>query len=117
MLFKLDENLPGSLVSLFASGHHDAVTVVAQDLQGASDAQVAEACRGEGRVLVTLDKGFGDIRAYPPAEYPGIIVLRLAHLDVPYLRATISRVLRLLTDYPVENTLWIVEEGRVRFRR
>ena len=117
MLFKLDENLPSSLVSVFASADHDAISVVAQALQGASDAELAEVCRRENRVLVTLDKGFADIRAYPPAEHSGIIVLRLEHQDVPYIRATIGRVLRLMADHPVENTLWIVEDDRVRFRR
>ena len=66
--------------------------------------------------LVTLDVGFGDIRAYPPQEHPGIIVLRLRHQDVPYMRATIARVLRLVEKRPVAKTLWIVEHDRVRFR-
>jgi hypothetical protein len=27
-------------------------------------------------VLITLDKGIGDIRDYPPAEFHGIVLLR-----------------------------------------
>jgi predicted nuclease of predicted toxin-antitoxin system len=117
VLFKLDENLPSSLVSVFESADHDAVSAVAQDLQGASDTTLAEVCRREGRVLVTLDAGFADIRAYPPAEYSGIVVLRLEHQDVPYIRATIGRVLRMMVDHPLDRILWIVEDDRVRFRR
>jgi hypothetical protein len=26
-------------------------------------------------MLVTLDRGFGDIRAYPPGSHPGIVVV------------------------------------------
>ena len=117
MLFELDENLPGSLVKAFISAGHDAVSVVSEDLQGAPDTRVADVCREERRALVTIDKGFADIRAYPPADYPGIIVLRLGRQDVPYLRATIHRVLRLVPDHPVDKTLWIVEDEKVRFRR
>ena len=117
VLFKLDENLPGSLVDALTSAGHDAVSVVSQELQGAPDTRVADVCRRENRALVTIDKGFADIRAYPPSEYPGIIVLRLDHQDVASLRATIHRVLRLIPDHPVDKTLWIVEEKKVRFRR
>ena len=35
-----------------------------------------EAVQREGRFLVTSDKGFGDIRAYPPGTHAGILVLR-----------------------------------------
>ena len=117
MLFKLDENLPDSLVAAFTSAGHDAMSVVSQDLQGASDATVADVCREEDRALVTIDKGFADIRAYPPAEYPGIIVLRLDRQDIAYLRATIRRVLRLVPVHTINRTLWIVEDEKVRFRR
>ncbi len=30
----------------------------------------------EGAFLVTADKGFGDVRVYPPGSHPGILVLR-----------------------------------------
>jgi predicted nuclease of predicted toxin-antitoxin system len=117
MQFKLDENLPASLVALFTDAGHDAVSTVAQDLQGEPDATIAAVCRDEQRALVTLDVGFGDIRAYPPQEYPGIIVLRSKHQDVPHLKVTIARVLRLVKERPVVKTLWIVEHDRVRYRR
>ena len=116
MLFKLDENLPASLISAFGAAGHDAATVPGQGLQGESDPAVAEACRNEERILVTLDVGFADIRAYPPRDHPGIVVLRLRNHAIPHLSATINRVLKLMAERPVANTLWIVEENRVRFR-
>jgi len=117
MLFKLDENLPASLVGVFEAAGHDAISVPGQELQGESDTTIASVCRDEGRALVTLDTGFADIRAYPPEEHPGIVVLRLRDQAVPYIRAVIDRVLRLSADNPMENALWIVEDERVRFRR
>ena len=117
MLFKLDENLPASLVRVFELAGHDATSVPAQGLQGESDATVAQVCRQEGRALVTLDAGFADIRAYPPEEYAGIIVLRLRDQAVPYVRSVIDRVLLLMSNNPIDRTLWIVEDERVRFRQ
>jgi predicted nuclease of predicted toxin-antitoxin system len=75
--FKLDENMPVEAAELLTRDGHDAVTVLDQKLNGAGDPDVAAACREEGRVLVTLDVDFGDIRSYPPRECPGIVVLRL----------------------------------------
>jgi hypothetical protein len=44
----------------------------------------------ESRILVTLDRDFANIEAYPPRQHAGIIVLRLKTQDkltlVSYLR-------------------------------
>lgn len=76
MLFKTDENLPAEIADLFRENGLDCVTVHAQGLAGQSDSRVSEVCREEGRVLVPLDAGFANIRAYPPVKFPGFIVLR-----------------------------------------
>ena len=81
--FKVDENLPGEAAGLLASAGHDAVTVMGQQMVGQPDINVATACQREGRAVVTLDLDFADIRTYPPGDYAGIIVLRLARLDGP----------------------------------
>ena len=77
MRLKLDENLPSELARLFIEAGHDAVTVLDQDIGGATDAIVASACLSEGRAIVTMDTHFADIRGYPPHLYSGIVVFRL----------------------------------------
>jgi len=44
-------------------------------LTGHPDSDIAAVCLQELRAIVTLDLDFGDIRGYPPADYPGIVVL------------------------------------------
>ena len=78
MRFKLDENLPVEFASLFRRSGRDAVTVLDQGLGGARDPELASVCSEEGRVLVTFDTDFSDIRTYPPKASSGIIVLRLS---------------------------------------
>lgn len=75
--FKVDENLPRGVVELLAAAGHDAMSVQNQRLGGRPDSEIANACREEERALVTLDLDFADIRAFPPSDFGGIIVLRL----------------------------------------
>ena len=116
MKFKVDENLPVEVAEVLRDAGHDAVTVVEEGLGGREDEAIAGACRREGRVLVTLDVGFADIRGYPPGDYKGLMVLRLRRQDKWHVLGVVERVMELLTKEPLEGRLWIVEEARVRIR-
>jgi predicted nuclease of predicted toxin-antitoxin system len=116
MKFKIDENLPIEIAELLQAAGYDAITVVAQKLGGESDPVIAEVCRQENRILVTVDLDFADIQTYPPQDFPGIIVLRVNRQEKPYLISVFQRTIPLLTQEFVEHRLWIVEETRVRIR-
>ena len=60
MKVKLDENVPRSANQVLIAAGHDVDTVVEENRAGAIDPQVAAAV---GRLLITLDRGLGDIRA------------------------------------------------------
>lgn len=66
MKLKTDENIPQRLVEFLRERRHEISTVQEEDLVGATDDGLAEVASGEGRVLLTLDRGFADIRHYPP---------------------------------------------------
>lgn len=116
MKFKIDENLPGELVELLVGAGHDAHTVRDEMLGGSPDPNLEAACIREGRALVTLDLGFGDIRTYPPASTPGLLVLRPRSQFKGRALALVRRILGLLATEPLAGKLWVVEEHRVRIR-
>ncbi len=116
MRFKTDENLPFDVAEMLREAGHDAASVVEQRLGGSTDAQLAALCQHESRVLVTLDMDFADIRNYPPAEFPGMIVLRLRRQDKPHVLDVCRRLMRAIPEEPPEGRLWIVEENRIRIR-
>lgn len=91
MKFKVDENLPEDLSELLRDAGWDSMTVVAQQLGGEIDPEIARVCREEQRVLVTFDRGFSNIGAYPPANSAGMIVFRL---KIAFGSAASIRVLR-----------------------
>ncbi len=116
MRFKLDENLPAEAADLLRDAGYDAVTVLEQEMSGETDASVAAVCEQEGRVLVTLDTDFADLRTYPPEDYPGLFVLRLRRQDKPHVLGVLRRMLPMLGTEQLDARLWIVDEERVRIR-
>jgi predicted nuclease of predicted toxin-antitoxin system len=113
---KTDENLPQSAAATLISLGFDAISVFDQGLRGAPDARIAEVCRQESRVLVTLDLDFSDIRAYPPDTTAGIIVLRVGSQDARNIDACLRRIAPLFRSEHVRQRLWIVDETTVRIR-
>ena len=116
MRFKIDENLPSEVAELLREVAYDAITVGEQHLAGSDDSDIASVCQQEKRALVTLDTDFADIRAYPPEEFPGLIVLRLRWQDKPHILQVLRRLVPTFSREPLEHCLWIVEEDRVRIR-
>lgn len=114
--FKLDENVPGEAATLLQGAGHDARTALEQDLGGAADDRLFRECQEEGRVLVTLDRGFGDIRAYPPASHAGVWVLRPVAHGIGSLLDLLRHALTVTSREPVSKRLWIVEPGQLRIR-
>jgi predicted nuclease of predicted toxin-antitoxin system len=114
--FKIDENMPAEVAALLVEAGHDALTIPDQQMGGRPDPDVADICRREGRAILTLDVDFADIRSYPPADYPGIVVLRLARLDKHRILLALRRLLTILDAEVLNGKLWIVNETTVRIR-
>jgi predicted nuclease of predicted toxin-antitoxin system len=117
MRLKLDENLPSDLADNLSSRGHDVDTVADEGLSGEDDPTVLTAAIQHERLIMTLDRGFGDVRIYPPGSHPGIVVLRPVNQDPRSIDRLVDRFLdeHGLADFkrcPV-----IVEPGQVRVRR
>ena len=109
-------HLPAEFVEMLRSAEHDAQSVLDEGMGGAADARVAEACRAEGRAIVTLDLDFADIRAYPPNEQAGVIVLRVDDQRRQRLLTVFEQVVRMLETEDVRGHLWLIDERGVRVR-
>ena len=92
MKLRIDENLPSECADILRGGGFDADTVADERLTGAEDFAIADRCQSEGRVLITLDLDFANIRAYPPAECAGIIILRSKKQDKHAVLTLVDRI-------------------------
>lgn len=93
---KVDEELPIEVARRLNDAGHDALSVLDQKMGGASEEAIAGICRGESRILITLDGCFSDIRAYPPKENPGFIVFRLRRMNKAFVLDMVGRVMEAL---------------------
>ena len=114
--FKLDENLPRDAEALLRDASHDVQTAREERLAGSADPKVLDACLNEGRVLVTLDLDFSDIRLYPPASHKGIWVLRPRTQSIDNMLTLLKGALSVLPTEQTDGRLWVIEPGQVRIR-
>jgi predicted nuclease of predicted toxin-antitoxin system len=114
---KLDENLPRRAVQVLRQAGHEVDTVLEEGLRGAGDRQVLAAATDVGRLLITLDRGLGDVRAYPPGSHAGVLVLRPADQSAPSVAALLSRLLASEDLDALAGTIAVAQPGLLRIRR
>lgn len=112
MLFLADENVPGEVVDALRQRGQDVVWV-RTDAPGSGDRAVLERAQRERRVLLTFDKGFGELafRFGLPAE-SGVVLLRIATSSPTEVAARCVSVLESRDDWAGQFA--VVEERRLR---
>ena len=84
---------------------------------GTKDNALWQAVQAEERFLVTADKGFGDIRNYPPGSHYGALLLRP---DQAGIRPVLQLLEQTLAAYELEalaGTVAVVTPRGIRVRR
>jgi predicted nuclease of predicted toxin-antitoxin system len=107
-----NENLPGDAVAALRQRGYD-VAWVRTDAPGSSDWQVLKRAETEGRVLITFDKGFGELafRAKLPAS-SGIILFRISAPSSAHVARVAVAALENRTDRA--GYFSVVEDARIR---
>ena len=97
----------------------DAKTVAQFDLEKAEDIEIAEKAVREKRILITMDLDFGEIFYFAVKEKIWIIVLKIRDQTVESVNKHLEWLLKtkILEKKEFQNTLMIVEEGRIKVRR
>lgn len=69
----------------------------------------------EARCLVTCDRGFGNRLKYNPANYAGIVIIRLpSHYTFADWREVIEILILGLEQAEVAGKLWIIQGGTIQ---
>jgi predicted nuclease of predicted toxin-antitoxin system len=109
----LDSCVWGPARHELADAGHDVVWTGSWDRDPGDEEILARAHR-EGRILVTLDKDFGELVVVHGAPHPGII--RLVGFSARQQAAMCARILGHYSDELSRGALVTVDPGRVRVR-
>jgi predicted nuclease of predicted toxin-antitoxin system len=116
MKIKLDENMPSALAELLGSSGHNVSTVPEEQLSGAEDPVILKQAAKEGRLLMTFDVDFADIRSFPLGSHAGIIVFRLHDQRWAVLKEPAKRLIAGDLLERLRKGLAVVDEKRIRLR-
>jgi predicted nuclease of predicted toxin-antitoxin system len=117
LFVKLDENLGTSHVRWLSRHGYRVQRIHEQGLSGQPDDRVWRKICEERAFFITLDLDFSDIRRFPPARHPGILLLRPKSRG---RRAVQKVLLRVVTKTPLEELigcLAVADGLRTRIRR
>jgi len=114
--FKVDENLPVEIAEELRALGYDALTVVEQDMAGINDERLMAHVEEESRVLMTMDKGIANIRAYSPSRFAGLILFRPNQAGRRAVLEFVRKRLTQLLDLDLKRRLVVVSETGIRIR-
>lgn len=113
MKLLLDSCISGSLKASLGQAGHD-VAWAGDWPVDPGDEEILARAYGERRVLVTLDKDFGELAIVRGAAHSGLV--RLAGIRLSGQAEALLRVLALYGKQLAEGAVVTVEPGRVRVR-
>jgi predicted nuclease of predicted toxin-antitoxin system len=118
MRFFVDANMPRSTLAMLARLGHQGEFARDTGLANAPDSQIAAHTRASRAALITRDMDFADVRHYPPADYQGIVVLRMPDdttaQSITNLLERFLKQAEIISQLP--GHLVILEPDRVRVR-
>jgi predicted nuclease of predicted toxin-antitoxin system len=112
MRFLVDECTGPSVAQWLRRQHHDVFSVY-DEARGLTDEEVLEKARSEDRILITLDKGFGEKVFREKEPHKGIILLRLQDERAANKIAAVSRLLQAHADQ-LADRFAVVTESAIR---
>jgi hypothetical protein len=96
---------------------YEATGVVEQDMGGWKDSDLWDTVQAEQRFLITADKGFADVRLYPPGTHAGVLLLRPDEDGIRPILELLESVLSGFNLDSLARTITVVNPRGIRVRR
>ncbi len=96
---------------------HEVVTAQEAMLAGKEDQVVLDAAARGGYVFMTNDMHFSNILAFPPAQFHGIVVLKIRPRNQDKVHSALLKFLGGKSQVDLDRMLVIVDQSKYRIRR
>ena len=108
--------LSPSLAHWLCERGHDAVHAYEVGLGSASDEEIVERARCEGRVVVTADLDYARVLALARVAHPGLVLLRGGNFSESEMLSMMGRVLVAVPEAELSRSIVVVDRQRARRR-
>ena len=117
MHIKVDEDLPPIAAEWLRNKGYEASTVIDQNMGGWKDDELWRAVQMEQQFLLTADKGFGDIRIYPPGTHGGVLLLRPDEDGIRPILKLLETILEQVDLAQLAGTIAVATPRGLRIRK
>jgi predicted nuclease of predicted toxin-antitoxin system len=84
---------------------------------GRSDIELGSAAKNEGRMILTMDLEFADLRKFPPGSHPGVLLFRPRSMGPLAVNRFVFDFVKSADLDEFAGCNVVVEHDRVRLRR
>ena len=116
MKFLAYENIARSTVSFLRALGHDVKDTKEERWFGYPDEKLARLAKREKRILLTLDKDFGNVLLFPPKHNSGIVLISVRNSVPSIVNRLLHPFLEGKTERSFRKKLIIIEEHQIRIR-
>ncbi len=116
-MFLLDQNLRQTTAVYLRDLGFDAVSTRDLGLEYASDDEILAVASEQGRIVLTYNGDFGNVRDYPLGSHAGIIRLRVHPQIDEVLHPILKQLLNFASVESLAGALTLVDNHKIRIRR
>jgi predicted nuclease of predicted toxin-antitoxin system len=117
MRFIADQDIYKITIDRLREWGHDLITAKDLELQQVLDEDLLKRARGEKRLLLTRDKGFGGLVFLNKEISTGVILLRMTPVSAEEVHHELHRLLEEHGEDELKKVFCVVEPHRHRIRR
>jgi predicted nuclease of predicted toxin-antitoxin system len=116
--FVIDEDIPRSTGRILKKRSYDVRDIRDYELRGAEDEEIYEFAQREQAVILTGDRGFGNILRFPLGKHCGIAIAHFPNeMPTGEINRLLVKSLAGLSEDDFKGNLIIIEPGKMRIRR
>jgi len=116
--FLIDENMPRSTAEVLKKIGYVSMDVRDYKLSGEADEKVFKFAQNEKAVIITADRGFGNILRFPLGKHYGIIIANFPNeMSTTEMNSHLVRQIQNLSEEQISGSLVVIDSKKVRTRK